>query len=94
MVDIRIKGMETPKFALFCFAKYTIIMDFLAAFKLIWFVLFAILGARVLHVTKESINDWLDLYAPKWYPECRFCRGVHFGVLITLILLTLIKILF
>lgn len=30
----------------------------------------------------DLINNFIDTYFPRWYTKCKFCRGVHFGVLI------------
>ena len=38
------------------------------------------------HVNKNAVNMWLDLNMPKWYPQCQICRGVHFGVLFTILM--------
>ncbi len=39
-----------------------------------------------IHLLKKQINEFLDLYAPLWYPTCEFCRGVHFGALLGIII--------
>lgn len=46
--------------------------------------------AMFLHLLKEELNDYLDRKAPKWYPYCVWCRGIHFGVPLGMVIMWLL----
>ncbi len=47
--------------------------------KIVIFVILIVL-IYIFHLKKEKIlNDFWDLYRPKWFADCRFCIGFWLG---------------